>query len=90
MALPIGCSWAKPAGCGACGKQQLDTVEGKTNTSGIRWCGDRVEWKGLVLLALLDRRDRGQAHGLACPVKYVRLVRRKLLDRNRFYAQVVC
>ena len=31
-----------------------------------------------------------QAHGLACPVKYVRLVRRKLGERNRFYAQLVC
>ena len=60
------------------GKQQLDTVEGKTNTSGIRWCSDHVEWKGLVLSALLDRRDVMQAHGLSCPVKYVRLVRRKL------------
>jgi putative transposase len=72
------------------GKQQLDTVEGKTNTSGLRWCGDRVEWKGLVLLGLLDRQDLVQAHGLACPVKYVRLVRRKLGERNRFYAQLVC
>src|SRR5690348_10142086 len=72
------------------GKQQLDTVEGKTNTSGLRWCDDRVEWKGLVLLARLDRRDQVQAHGLSCPVKYVRLVRRKLGERNRFYAQLVC
>ncbi len=47
---------------------------------------------GLVLPARLDRRgrDRVQAHGLACPVKYVRLVRRKLGERNRFYAQLVC
>ena len=62
------------------GRHQLDTVEGKTNTSGLRWCGDRVEWKGLMLPARLDRRgrDRVQAHGLSCPVKYVRLVRRKL------------
>jgi putative transposase len=72
------------------GRHQLDTVEGKTNTSGIRWCGDRVEWTGLVLLARLDPRDPVQAHGLAAPVKYVRLVRRKLGERNRFYAQLVC
>ena len=47
---------------------------------------------GLVVPARLDRRgrDRVQAHGLACPVKYVRLVRRKLGERNRFYAQLVC
>ena len=72
------------------GRHQLDTVEGKTKTSGIRWCGTRVEWKGLELEALLDPRDQVQAHGLACPVKYVRLVRRKLGERNRFYAQLVC
>ena len=38
----------------------------------------------------IDQRDRVLAHGLACPVKYVRLVRRKLGLRNRFYAQLVC
>ena len=72
------------------GKHQLDSVEGKTNTSGIRWCGNRVEWKGLVLQALLDPRDQVQVHGLAAPVKYVRLVRRKLGEHNRFSAQLVC
>ena len=72
------------------GRHQLDTVEGKTNTSGLRWCGTRVEWKGLELQARLDPQDLVQAHGLACPVKYVRLVRRKLGERNRFYAQLVC
>ena len=40
--------------------------------------------------ARLDPHDQVQAHGLACPVKYVRLVRRKLGERNRFYAQLVC
>jgi len=72
------------------GRSQLDTVEGKTNTSGIRWCADHVEWKGLVLPAILHPHDLVLAHGLACPVKYVRLVRRKLGERNRFYAQLVC
>jgi putative transposase len=72
------------------GRQQLDSVEGKTNTCGIRWCTDRVEWKGLVLPAMIAPRDPVLAHGLSCPVKYVRLVRRKLGLRNRFYAQLVC
>ena len=36
------------------GRHQLDTVEGKTNTSGIRWCGTHVEWTGLLLPARLD------------------------------------
>src|SRR5258706_10645253 len=72
------------------GRPQLDTVAGKTTRSGIRWCQDHVEWKGLVVPARLDPRDPVLAHGLACPVKYVRLVRRQLGERNRFYAQLVC
>jgi len=71
------------------GRHQLDSVEGKNNTSGIRWCGDRVEWNGLVVQALLDPRDQVQVYGLAAPVKYVRLVRRKLGEHNRFYAQLM-
>src|SRR5260370_23804936 len=39
------------------GRHQLDTVEGKTNSSGIRWCTDHVAWKGLQLPACLDPRD---------------------------------
>lgn len=71
-------------------RHQLDTVEGKKASVGIRWCGNRVEWSGLVLRAQIDRRDRVLVHGLACPVKYVRLVRRKLGELQRFYAQLMC
>src|SRR5262249_686116 len=72
------------------GQNQLDSVEGKKASVGIRWCSNRVEWSGLVLPALLEKRDPVVAHALACPVKYVRLVRRKLGEHTRFYAQLVC
>ncbi len=72
------------------GRNQMDSVEGKNNTSGIRWCGNRVEWFGLILPTYLDPRDQVIAHGLACRVKYVRLVRRKFGEHNRFFAQLVC
>src|SRR5258707_7745156 len=72
------------------GRQQLDSVEGKNNPRGLRWWGDRVEWNGLVVQALLDPRDPVQVHGLAAQVKYVRLVRRKLGEHHRFSAQLVC
>src|SRR5215472_7612894 len=72
------------------GRHQLDSVEGKTNVAGLRWCTDHLEWSGLVVPALLDPRDLVVVHGLSCPVKYVRLVRRKLGLRHRFSAQLVC
>jgi transposase len=72
------------------GRNQMDTVEGKDNESGIRWRGDRVEWSCLSLPAIINPADLVVRYGLACHVKYVRLVRRKLNGRNRFYAQLIC
>lgn len=72
------------------GPRQMDTVEGKSNHAGIRWRDGAVEWKGLVLHAIIDPRDPVVAHALGCRVKYVRLVRRKLAGGDRFYAQLIC
>jgi transposase len=71
------------------GKNRLHSVEGKSNASGILWRDNRVVWKGLELHpTLLD--DPVVQHGLAARVKYVRIVRREIAGRNRFYAQLVC
>jgi transposase len=72
------------------GKNQMDSVEGKSNKTGIRWKGDSVEWSGLKLGALFTSNDPVILHGLNSKVKYVRLVRRKIAGKNRFYAQLVC
>jgi putative transposase len=72
------------------GKNQFDSVEGKSNASGIRWRDGQVEWLELELKAIVYRHDPVIAHGLNSRVKYVRIVRRKLNGRNRFYAQLVC
>ncbi|MBD0346897.1 MAG: transposase [Coleofasciculus sp. Co-bin14] len=72
------------------GKNQMDSVEGKSNKAGIRWKGEAVEWSGLKLPAFMTFNDPVILHGLNSKVKYVRLVRRKINGRNRFYAQFVC
>jgi len=72
------------------GPNQIDTVESKSNLSGIRWRENHVAWNGLVLPVVIDRRDPVIAHALSCRVKYVRLVRRKVRGKNLFYAQLVC
>jgi len=68
----------------------MDSVEGKSNKSGIRWKGEAVEWSGLELRGLITDNDPVIWHGLNSKVKYVRLVRRKISGKNRFYAQLVC
>ena len=75
------------------GNGQLDTVEGKSNKMGLVWRTDRVVWRGLTLCAYLPyraRRDPVLAHGLAAPVKYVRLVRRRVNGTPFFAAQLIC
>ena len=71
------------------GKNRLHSVEGKSNASGILWRDNRVVWKGLELHPILDD-DPVIQHGLAARVRYVRLVRREIAGRNRFYAQLIC
>jgi len=72
------------------GKNQMDTVEGKSNEAGIRWRNSCVVWRGLVLPAIINPEDPVIRHALSCRVKYVRLVRRKVNGHNRFYAQLIC
>jgi len=72
------------------GKNQMDSVEGKSNKSGIKRKKESVEWGGLQLKALITNHDSVILHGLNSKVKYVRLVRRKVSGKNRFYAQLVC
>lgn len=73
------------------GKNQIDSVEGKSNKTGIMWREGLVLWKGLVLQPIYPKKpDPVIEHGLGSRVKYVRIVRRKLNGRNRFYVQLVC
>jgi transposase len=68
---------------------QVDSVEGKNNSAGIRWRDGRIEWNGLSLRAMIDMEDPIVAHGLMHKVKYTRIVRRKLNGKDRFFAQLV-
>ena len=69
---------------------ELDTLEGKTNKQGIRWRDGRLVWNGLELPAIIDRDDPVITHGLSCPIKFVRLIKRTIRGRVRLYAQLVC
>jgi transposase len=84
----------------------LDSLEGKTNKQGLRFVLDKsaegnqgwLVWGQLKVAALMDWQDPAIRHGLACRIKYVRLVRRKASSprakgadytSHRYYAQLV-
>lgn len=79
-------------------KGQIASVEGKGPTSPLNWKDNCVFWGGkrrdrrLVLRPVFDKQDKQgvEAHALAGRVKYVRLLRRLIRGRDRFFAQLVC
>jgi len=73
------------------GKNQLKSVEGKTNKTGIRYISKtgHIEWKGLKLKCIIDVNDEIVIHGLSHPVKYCRIIKRIFSGFARFFVQLV-
>lgn len=69
----------------------LESMEGKSNATGLRWREDHPEWGKLRLKALFDRKDKHgvQTFALQYPVKYCRLIRRTIRGKTRWFAQPV-
>ena len=73
------------------GKNQLKSVEGKTNKTGIRYneSTGHVLWKGLKLKCIIDISDKVVTHGLSHRVKFCRIVKRIFNGKTRFFAQLI-
>lgn len=75
------------------GYRRLNSVEGKGDAV-IRYCGGAiptVHWAGLAIPLKLDRKDKRswQAQCLAAKTKYVRILRREINGRDRWFCQLV-
>jgi len=72
------------------GKNQLKSVEGATNKSGIRYIEktSHVLWKGLKLKCIIDPNDKVVIHGLSHRVKYCRIIKRIFNGKSRFFVQL--
>jgi len=71
------------------GKGRLNSLESKTDASGIRYRDGQMRWQGLTVPCVVDASDAVQAHGLERKIKYGRLVRRTVKGKERFYLQLV-
>ena len=67
------------------------TVEGKSNSTGVRWREDRVLWGGLDIPAIFDVKDKDgyETQALACETALCRIVRRIEQGRNRYFVQLI-
>lgn len=67
------------------------SIEGKSNSTGVRWREDRVLWGGLDIPAIFDVKDKDgyETQALACETALCRIVRRIEHGRNRYFVQLI-
>jgi hypothetical protein len=69
---------------------RFNSMEGKSNKQGIRWADNQLVWGKLRLNAIIDQNNPVLMHGLTSPLKYVRVLKRELNGKVRWFAQLVC
>jgi putative transposase len=69
---------------------RFNSMEGKSNKQGIRWVDDQLVWGRLRLSAMIDPENPVLMHGLASRVKYVRLLKKDLNGKQRWFVQLIC
>ena len=65
------------------------SLEGKNNSSGIRYIKGRIEWKGLVIYPQIRHSDDYAKKALTHKVKYCRIVRKPMGTKWHWYVQLV-
>jgi putative transposase len=72
---------------------EFNSVENQTNASGLRFLGDRIEWRpkqgGKQLAIHIHTPDDYQGEALNGRVKHCRVIRREIRGSWRWYAQVM-
>ena len=71
--------------------RKFSSLEGKSNITGIRFKNGNIYWNKLILEPRYDSKDKDgvEAHALNHRTKYVRLIRRSIRGKTRFYAQLI-
>lgn len=65
------------------------SLEGKNNSSGIRFKKGRIEWNGLCIQPDYDSSDEYEKEALKHRVKYCRIVRRPMGLHYHYYLQLI-
>jgi putative transposase len=67
------------------------SIQGQSNATGIRWRTDHVEWGGLEIPAIFDKKDKDgyEAQALNHKTALCRVVRRTERGRKRYFVQLV-
>ena len=68
---------------------EFHSLEGKNNQSGIRFKDGRLRWNGLVIQPRLPKNDHYAREALKNRVKYCRISKKTVGNREQFYLQLI-
>lgn len=68
---------------------EMYSIEGKSNTTGIRFIGNHLLWNGLQILVTIKEKDEYAQIALHNKVKYCRIKREMIKGKYHYYIQLV-
>ena len=67
----------------------LNSLEGKTNTSGIRFKNNTILWNGLKIPVVINYDNYYESQALKSEIAYCRVIRKFVRDKYKYYVQIV-
>lgn len=68
---------------------KLNSLEGKSNKSGIRFKDYMIIWNGLEIPVVIDYDNYYEYQAMQCDICYNRIVRKYVRNKYKFYVQIV-
>lgn len=67
----------------------LNSLEGKSNQSGMRFKNDMIIWNGLKIPVVIDYDNYYEYQALQYPISYCRIIRKFVRNKYHYYVQIV-
>ena len=67
----------------------FNTLEGKSNSTGIRFKDNTILWNNLKIPVIIDYNNYYELQSLQCEICYNRIVRKYIKNKYKFYVQIV-
>src|SRR5574344_949033 len=68
---------------------ELNSLEGKSNKTGIRFADDTMIWNGLNIPVLIDYDNYYEYQAMQYEICYCRIIRKYVRNKNKYYVQIV-
>lgn len=68
---------------------EMDSLEGKSNNTGIRFKNNKLQWNGLNIPVIIKKNDIYAHMALQDRIKYCRIVRKLIRGKIKYYLQLI-